>query len=85
MAKVLDDSNLTILEKMIKVITEYHKAKREMFKDHPLGTLVRHKIKESLFKDAELDLKIYHIVGSVGQAGTSDGFHRRLMVVSTIS
>ncbi|MBD8889324.1 MULTISPECIES: MrcB family domain-containing protein [Bacillus] len=67
MAKVLDDSNLTILEKMIKVITEYHKAKRELFKDHPLGTLVRHKIKESLFKDAELDLKIYHIVGSVGQ------------------
>ncbi|KXJ39335.1 McrA protein [Bacillus spizizenii] len=38
-----------------------------MFKDHPLGTLVRHKIKKSLFKDAELDQKIYHIVGSVGQ------------------
>ncbi|MFD6578625.1 MrcB family domain-containing protein, partial [Bacillus subtilis] len=67
MAKVLDDSDLTIQEIMIKVLKEYHKAKREMFKDHPIGTLIRHKIRESLFKDAELDQKTYHIVGSVGQ------------------
>lgn len=50
MAKVLDDTKSTIQEKMVKIITEYHKAKRERFKDHLLGTLVRHKIKESFLK-----------------------------------